>query len=189
LVEDLVLTTVTEEYDGQYLDNFSWKFKLQQDRQLAGAGTQTAGLGFGGGREPITGATEEYNGATWTTSPGSMVSGRRYHAGCRYTNSSTVWYWWYCRPLYIKCTQYTEEYNGTSWEAGRNFTYSKKYFLAGLWYSNSRFSFWWFIQIIIAATEEYNGTSWVTAPGSLNTARRHRLAGCGTQTAAVSFWW
>jgi hypothetical protein len=29
---------------------------------LAGAGTQTAGLGFGGGPSPITAATEEYDG-------------------------------------------------------------------------------------------------------------------------------
>jgi hypothetical protein len=36
---------------------------------LAGAGTQTAGLAFGGILPPETGATEEYNGTTWTTSP------------------------------------------------------------------------------------------------------------------------
>jgi hypothetical protein len=36
-------------------------------RHLAGCGTQTAGLGFGG-QSPITGATEEYNGTSWVTS-------------------------------------------------------------------------------------------------------------------------
>jgi hypothetical protein len=42
---------------------------------MAGAGTQTAGLGFGGNPGPPpnnTGATEEYDGSTWTTSPGSL---------------------------------------------------------------------------------------------------------------------
>jgi hypothetical protein len=39
-----------------------------------------------------------------------------------------------------------------------------------------------------AATEEYDGSTWTTSPGSLNTARQS-LAGCGTQTAALSFWW
>jgi hypothetical protein len=34
---------------------------------LGGAGTQTAGLGFGGNIPPVTGATEEYNGTSWTT--------------------------------------------------------------------------------------------------------------------------
>jgi hypothetical protein len=36
---------------------------------LAGTGTQTAGLAIGGGTPTITGATEEYDGSTWTTSP------------------------------------------------------------------------------------------------------------------------
>jgi hypothetical protein len=34
---------------------------------LAGAGTQTAALAFGG-QPPVTAATEEYNGASWTSS-------------------------------------------------------------------------------------------------------------------------
>jgi hypothetical protein len=32
---------------------------------LAGCGTQTAALAFGG--EPVTAATEEYDGSTWTS--------------------------------------------------------------------------------------------------------------------------
>jgi hypothetical protein len=41
-------------------------------RVLRGAGTQTAGLAFGGYTYPatITGATEEYDGSSWTTSAG-----------------------------------------------------------------------------------------------------------------------
>jgi hypothetical protein len=40
---------------------------------LAGTGTQTAALAFGGFTAPAkTGATEEYNGSTWTTGPGSL---------------------------------------------------------------------------------------------------------------------
>jgi hypothetical protein len=38
-------------------------------RELAGAGTQTAALAFGGFMvPPFTGATEEYNGTSWTNS-------------------------------------------------------------------------------------------------------------------------
>jgi hypothetical protein len=36
------------------------------------------------------------------------------------------------------------------------------------------------------ATEEYDGTTWSTSPGSMNTARA-AMAGCGIQTAALSF--
>jgi hypothetical protein len=51
-------------------------------RNLAGAGTQTAGLGFGGFISPTTytSATEEYNGSTWAGG-GSMGTGRRSLAG------------------------------------------------------------------------------------------------------------
>jgi hypothetical protein len=44
-----------------------WKFKYSKKIQLAGAGTQTAGLAFGGYTTALSAATEEYNGATWTT--------------------------------------------------------------------------------------------------------------------------
>jgi hypothetical protein len=68
------LTGATEEYNGT-----SWTTSpgsLNTARaQLAGAGSQTAGLAFGGNTgTTITGATEEYNGATWTTSPASLAT-------------------------------------------------------------------------------------------------------------------
>jgi hypothetical protein len=61
-------TGATEEYDGT-----TWATSpgsLNTARQnLAGCGTQTAGLAFGGytGTVP-TGATEEYDGISWTSS-------------------------------------------------------------------------------------------------------------------------
>jgi hypothetical protein len=48
------------------LDSKSSWFKHSKIRDLGGAGTQTAGLAFGGNLPPFTGATEEYNGSTWT---------------------------------------------------------------------------------------------------------------------------
>ena len=36
---------------------------------IRGTGTQTAGLAFGGLAPGATGATEEYNGATWASNP------------------------------------------------------------------------------------------------------------------------
>ena len=49
---------------------------------LAGAGTQTAALGFGGNDgTAATGATEEYDGTSWATSPGSLNTARRLLAG------------------------------------------------------------------------------------------------------------
>jgi hypothetical protein len=60
---------------------------------VAGAGTQTAGLAFGG--QPPTGATEEYDGNSWTTSPGSLNTARKCFSRCWYTNSCFS-FWWIC---------------------------------------------------------------------------------------------
>jgi hypothetical protein len=49
------------------LDNFTRKFRNTARYALAGAGTQTAALGFGGYGTAFSGATEEYDGSTWTT--------------------------------------------------------------------------------------------------------------------------
>ena len=39
---------------------------------------QTAALAFGGSTPTVSTATEEYNGATWTSSPASLATGRIY---------------------------------------------------------------------------------------------------------------
>ena len=43
---------------------------------LAGAGTQTTGLGFGGFTTAVTAATEEYDGTSWTAG-GNLGTARR----------------------------------------------------------------------------------------------------------------
>jgi hypothetical protein len=44
---------------------------------LAGVGTQTAALAFGGyAGAAYTGATEEYDGTSWSTSPASLGTAR-----------------------------------------------------------------------------------------------------------------
>jgi hypothetical protein len=50
---------------------------------LAGAGTQTAGLGFGGDTGPPTASalTEEYDGTSWTTSPPGLNTAREQLGG------------------------------------------------------------------------------------------------------------
>jgi hypothetical protein len=53
----------------------SWKFKYCK-KTFSRSGTQTAGLAFGGYGTTATGATEEYNGATWTTIPPGLNTAR-----------------------------------------------------------------------------------------------------------------
>ena len=44
---------------------------------LTGCGTQTATVGFGGSSPSLSGATELYNGTSWTSSPNSMNTARQ----------------------------------------------------------------------------------------------------------------
>jgi hypothetical protein len=50
-------------------------------------------LAFGGDVPPITGATEEYNGTSWATSPGSLNTAKIFFRSSRNTNSSFSFWW------------------------------------------------------------------------------------------------
>ena len=49
---------------------------------MGGAGIQTAALVFGGYTGANTGATELYDGSSWTTSSASLATARRILGGC-----------------------------------------------------------------------------------------------------------
>jgi hypothetical protein len=74
---------------------------------LAGAGTQTAALAFGG--TPFTAATEEYNGTSWA-SVNSMNTAREKLAGCG-TQTAGLAFGGNIPPN----STATEEYDGNSW--------------------------------------------------------------------------
>jgi hypothetical protein len=56
---------------GQHSNNMN---TARQD--IAGAGIQTAALGFGGYSTAITGATELYDGTSWTSNPTGLNTAR-----------------------------------------------------------------------------------------------------------------
>jgi hypothetical protein len=68
----------TEEYNGATWANSN--NMVSASRNAAGAGIQTAALAFGGtsdGANPLSPTlTQEYNGSSWTTTPGSLNTGR-----------------------------------------------------------------------------------------------------------------
>src|SRR5210317_1159488 len=74
---------------------------------LAGTGTQTAALGFGGEGPPTTGATESYNGTSWTEL-NDLNTGRRRLAG---TGTQTAALGFGGSPY----TALTESWNGSAW--------------------------------------------------------------------------
>jgi hypothetical protein len=57
-------------------------------------------LAFGGYSGPATGATEEYDGSTWTNSGNSLNTARTHDlAGCWNSNSSFSFWWLYWYQL------------------------------------------------------------------------------------------
>src|SRR6056300_729817 len=72
------------------------------------AGTQTAGLAFGGNVPPNTAATEQYDGTSWTEV--NDMNTARNSFGSNGTQTSALGYGGSIAPK-----QQTESWNGTSW--------------------------------------------------------------------------
>jgi len=150
-------------------------------RALAGAGTQNAGLAFGGYVVPSgVSCTEEYNGTSWTAG-GSLINGRYGLAGAGTQNAGLAF-----GGFSGSCTlSLTEEYDGSSWSAGGALI-QRRNALAGEGTQNEALAFGGRVPfVVLSSTEEYNGLSWSTG-GALITAR-YSLAGAGTQNAGLAF--
>jgi hypothetical protein len=150
-------------------------------REMGSAGTQTAGLSFGGVDTASTADTEEYNGSGWSE-VNNMSNARSYLSGCGTQTAALAMGGYNTTRLAL-----TEEYDGSSWTAGGNMGTARSS-TAGAGTQTSALVFGGYDVPPIGTydlTEEYNGTSW-TAGGALGTAR-YNLAGCGIQTAALAF--
>ena len=151
----------------------------------AGAGTQTAGLIFGRlgepvGGPPVSGATEEYDGTSWTEQS-DLNTARRYTSGFG-TQTSGV-----CAGGYVDgntVTSNSEEYDGSSWTEGNNLN-TARYgagaagtLTAGLVFGGTE------APPRTTVTETYDGTSY-SEVNDMNT-QRENIGGVGTQTAALA---
>jgi len=149
-------------------------------RNLAGCGTQDAGLSFGGYVSAVSAITEEYNGSSWCTA-GNLNTARQSLAGCG-TQTAGLSFGGTTGTV----SAVTEEYNGVSWTiAGVGILNIARQQLAGCGTQSAGLSFGGTTGTVSAVTEEYNGSSWCSA-GNLLTIRQG-LAGAGTQIAALSF--
>jgi hypothetical protein len=92
---------------------------------LAGAGTQNAGLAAGGntGAGTALTCTEEYNGTSW--SAGGVMTVSKFYLAAAGTQNEGIAFASYTKET---CT---EEYNGTSWSAGGAMSNSRYGSLAG----------------------------------------------------------
>ena len=153
--------------------------------QVGGAGTQTAGLAFGGRRNGVPtndfDLTNEYSGYSWTSAP-DLGTGRYGINGCG-TQTAAIGaggYRWPTPPTGLQTT--VEEYDGSTWTAGTALpTGISSAAMNGLQTAallsggNS------------TRTEvlSYDGSTWTSEP-ALNAGRRS-LRGAGTTTDAIVF--
>ena len=144
---------------------------------LAGAGTQTAGLAFGGDGGT---ATEEYNGSSWTAG-GALNTGRS-NLGGMGTQTAALGMGGYGPGA----LSFTESYNGTSWTA-LSATDLGRYNAAAAGTQTLGIFFGGFgATALLSATSEWDGTNWSTSPATMS-APKANIGGAGTFTAAISF--
>jgi hypothetical protein len=150
---------------------------------LGGAGTQNAGLAFGG--EVSSNCTEEYNGSSWTTE-GALSVSRKGLAGAGTQNAGLAFGGANITPALARNS--TEEYNGSSWTAGGNLSTARAY-LAGAGTQNAGLAAGGgsgpISNTIVTCAEEYDGASW-SAGGVLGNGQ-YLWAGAGTQNAGLAF--
>ena len=126
---------------------------------LAGAGTQTEALGFGGYNSGAGGylvATEEYNGSAWAGG-GNMSTSRYALAGCG-TQTVGLAFGGSATGVYKSST---EEYNGSTWTNGGNLGTAKSV-LAGAGTQTAGLGFGGYSGTFSTATEEFTGTQILT---------------------------
>ena len=150
--------------------------------RLAGTGTQTAALAFGGYNGSNQGVTETYNGSSW--SEVADLNTVRYGLGSATAAPQTAALAIggdLGAPTYTYRND-TEKWDGTSWTEVNNLPTAIAY-MAGAGTQTAALSIAG--EPTYDASVEFDGTNW-TAGGSLNAAK-YQLAGCGLQTAAIAF--
>ena len=86
--------------------------------ETAGAGTQTAGLSFGGYSPGNTGATEKYNGTSWTSNPTGLNTARRELAGSGIQTAALAF-----GGYDSNSTGASESFNGSTWTNTPSFSF------------------------------------------------------------------
>ena len=155
-------------------------------KAAASAGTQTAGLWFGGSTGPddtVINTTEGYNGNGWSSFP-NLNTARGMMPGGAGTQTAALAFGGVSGPPNVS-TANSEEYNGSSWSEGDNLNQARNK-MAGFGTQTAALGAGGYNtppESTFALTEEYNGTSW-SEQTDMSTARRY-LMGFGTQTAGL----
>ena len=146
---------------------------------LAGAGTQTAGLGFGGNSGGYLANTEKYDGTSWT-STGNLNTARAILGGAGLQTAALAFSGEFT-PGYSNST---ESFNGSTWTSVNPINTARSY-ISGCGTQTAALAFGGSTGALSSATELWDGTGWTSVP-SLSTARA-ALAGAGIQTVGLAF--
>jgi len=185
-------TAVGEHYDGSAWTTVNSMNTERRSGAPSISGTQTSSLAFGGFTTTMVTNTESYDGTNWSNSPTSLGTARYGLGGAGTGNAALAF-----GGQNNVGTQYTntEEFNKSAnvitagaWASGGNLG-TGRYYLGGASNAPLTTALVWGGTVgptftNTSNTETYDGTSW-TEQNNLNTGRT-RMAGFGTQTAAVS---
>ena len=148
---------------------------------MASGGTTSAAWKAGGSPPETTTATEEYDGSSWTTVPGTLNTGRYILGSCG-TQTAAL-----CNGGYNTANvNNSEEYDGSSWSNGNAMNTARRT-CADIGIQTAAVSFGGQPPAGPAQddVEEYDGTSWTTVgnyPTNISDS-----AGSGTLTAGLAF--
>jgi hypothetical protein len=151
---------------------------------LGGAGTQTAGLAFGGvsAGPTFVALTEEYNGSGWSNG-GNMNTARILTTGAG-TQTAGLCAGGFAPPS----TGATEEYDGSTWTTVTSLNTPRRTMAGSAGTQTAALVFGGYEDAGVGfstAVESYNGTSWTSLTGI--PVGNFGIGGAGTQTAALGF--
>ena len=151
---------------------------------LAGAGTQTLGLAFGGETPPHTANTEKYNGSSWTEVNNLNTSRQELSGGGTQTSALAF------GGRKPAIANETESWNGTNWTEVNDLNTARGNndggagtYTAALWAGGDSPPA---SPINVALTESWNGTNW-TEVNDLNQGRQSAAMIGATNTASICF--
>ena len=156
------------------------------------AGTQTAGIVFGGYNvsNVVQSLTATYNGTTWTNTPGSLNTARATGGGCGSQTAALAFNGGTpAAPPPSNAVLNTESYNGSTWTTVNNMNTSR-WIGAGTGIQTAAIYAGGYNpgggpQTAVSAVESWNGTNWTTVT-SINSQRGY-VVGSGIQTAAIIY--
>jgi len=166
---------------GTTYDSYTWVTtgSLNQARcDLAGCGTVSAALVFGGYYTDILSTTEKWSGSSWATS-GSLNTARMAFGGCG-TSSSALSVGGYS-TTYLSTT---EVWSGSAWATSVGLNQAR-HSLRVVGTTSAALSLGGWTESAVSTTEKWNGSSWTNTTSLLVIKRSMGVA--GTSTNALCF--